>query len=56
MVDILREVEEMTSDPARRLHYLSQFIQGDANTLVAGHILGQTNEDYENAKEELRCE
>ena len=49
-------VEEMTSDPARRLYYLSQFTQGDANTLIAGHTLGQTNEDYENAKEELRRE
>ena len=34
-------VEEMTSDPARHLHYLCQFTQGDANTLVAGHTLGK---------------
>ena len=39
-------VEEMTSDPACCLHYLSQFTHGDANTLVAGQTLGQTNEDY----------
>ena len=46
----------MTSDPARCLHCLSQSTQGDAYIVVVGHTLGQTNEEYEHTKEELRRE
>lgn len=49
-------IEEATTDPVRQLHYLSQYTKGEANTLIAGYSLGQTTEDYNKAKEELKRE
>lgn len=51
-----RLIEEMTDDPARRLHYLMQFTVGEANTLVTGYLLNQSAEGYKQAKTELMNE
>jgi len=56
LISFEKLIEEMTDDPVRRLHYLGQYTAGDANTLVAGHSLGQTEQDYQNAKAELKKE
>jgi hypothetical protein len=56
LVSFEKLVEEATNDPARRLHYLSQYTAGNANVLVSGHTLGQSEQDYQNAKAELKTE
>ena len=56
LISFEKLIEEMTDDPVRRLHYLGQYTAGDANTLVAGYSLGQTDLDYQNAKAELKRE
>jgi hypothetical protein len=45
-------IEELTTDPARKLHYLMQYTAGSANTLVSGYVLNQTEEGYQAAKKE----
>jgi hypothetical protein len=46
-------VEEVTSDPVKRLHYLMQYTIGDANTLVSAYSLDQSENGYQSAKGEL---
>ena len=55
LVSFERIIEENTSDPARRLHYLVQYTAGNANTLVSGYLLDPTN-GYQAAKRELKKE
>ena len=56
LVSFEKLIEEVTQDPVKRLHYLSQYTDGQANVLVSGHILGQTEQDYQDAKAELKKE
>ena len=42
MTSFEKLIEELTADPARRLHYLLQYTAGSANTLVSGFVLDQT--------------
>ena len=49
-------IEDATDDPVRRLQYLNQFTEGDANTLVCGHMFGSSPQDYACAKAELKQE
>ena len=49
-------IEDSTSDPARRMHYLMQYTSGEANVVVSGCALDQSREGYSNAKGELRKE
>ena len=55
LVSFERIIEENTSDPARRLHYLVQYTAGNANTLVSGYLLDPAN-GYQAAKRELKKE
>jgi hypothetical protein len=56
LVSFEKLIEDMMADPARMLHYLSQYTTSDANTLVSGHTLGQTEKNYQDAKAELKRE
>jgi hypothetical protein len=53
IVSFEKLIEELTVDPARRLHYLLQYTAGSANTLVSGFTLDQSEEGYIAAKQEL---
>ena len=56
IISFEKTIEESTNDPAHRLHYLMQYTAGDANTIVSGFALGQTNDGYLEAKRELKRE
>ena len=46
-------IEDGTTDPTKRLHYLKQYTSGDANTLVSGFSLYGSSDGYNLAKAEL---
>ena len=48
-----RLVEDVTSDPSHRLHYLMQHTVGDARTLISAYSLSDTAEAYDKAMQEL---
>ena len=48
-----RLVEDVTSDPSHRLHYLMQHTVGDARTLISAYSLSNTAEAYQKAMQEL---
>ena len=52
-VSFKRLVEDVTSDPSHRLHYLIQHTAGDAQTLFSAYSLYNTAEGYKRAMEEL---
>ena len=56
MASFERLIEDSTPDPAKRLHYLSQFTSGSAKLLVSGYVMDHSAAGYECAKGELMKE